>query len=880
MRTLAAVVAVTASLASGAARAESGACTTDADCTAPAVCRIANAICVREAVDAASLAAAITAANADAARDVIVIGSANPDGNEGETVIAFDTPALTDPDFGPVALPVVTTPITIKGNAVGLATLDDNDNVRMFLVRPDPVLDVQPDLRLESLTVVDARPGANAAGDVIGGGAVHVTDVATTGGLLSTFTAANVHFTSSGDDDAVGDGVLSLAGGDALLQNCTFDANHGHAAGCVTSSATSLTITGGDFSDNSGDEAGVLSVSTNTTITDATFDSNSGGTAGVLVASGGSLRITGGALTENTSDTGVGGISTATDTLIAGGTGFTHNRGGPVGAVDATAATRDDGTGTLVPVTLGINTAVVENGRGDVTGGVRSLARTTLLNDTFTGNVARDGASVGGAVLSRSLSIQGGTYQGNFAPAGGGAVAVLDEPPSDAVRIAGARFDSNTTHGDGGAVLHVGATLALTDNTFVANEANGAGAAVLVRDLVDRNGAAPDADISHNNIKNNLSRPNITLTAASPGVDELGQTVGSIDLKLAGSGSAVVVDGAGAVALHNNCIMGNGAPAVDVKNSGAVDASGNWWGFASGPGPTGDGDFVGAAVTSSASTFLESPVDICQSESFGTYARVFVSASLSPPGDGIADVGVDYHILDRLRGIQVLNEIDSDVVPDLRRGVLSLDVVGVNDAVEEGPETFDFALPDCGGADCPYHVTGIAPVRFTITDNGDGGAEGEGEGEGDACVESLKTSPSALLLPDTGQASSASLKVENASACPVQLFSPIMHKGASQGFSVDPILQSKLALQPGDSIILIVRFTPPDPAGAAAASDAPPAGVLQLETGRGTLLKVNVGLVDNCSCTSSTSSRVPAEGVAGGALLVALALRRRRRAVK
>src|SRR5438132_130344 len=100
----------------------------------------------------------------------------------------------------------------------------------------------------ESLCVMEATDAPSLvaainAGDLVGGGAVFVTSVPTTTGLLSTFTATNVTFRSNGDEGPA-PAVVSLDGGAATLTDCTFDQNTGTVAGGLISTATSLTVTG------------------------------------------------------------------------------------------------------------------------------------------------------------------------------------------------------------------------------------------------------------------------------------------------------------------------------------------------------------------------------------------------------------------------------------------------------------------------------------------------------------------------------------------------------------------------------------------------------------------------------------------------------------
>src|SRR3954469_19281868 len=111
MQKLAWAVVVAVSFAHAAAHAASGTCAADGDCAGLQKCRVAESICVFEAVDTQSLIDAITAANADAARDVIFVGpNANGTVDDPQTVIGLDTSVVEPAGFGPQSLPTITTP--------------------------------------------------------------------------------------------------------------------------------------------------------------------------------------------------------------------------------------------------------------------------------------------------------------------------------------------------------------------------------------------------------------------------------------------------------------------------------------------------------------------------------------------------------------------------------------------------------------------------------------------------------------------------------------------------------------------------------------------------------------------------------------------------
>jgi hypothetical protein len=786
--TMAIAVSMTAALtASLGARAASGACSEDVECAAPQVCHPELARCVWHALDRETLIAAIDGANGDEAPDVIVLG---PRAQSAEVFeIDLAAPAVNDAAFGPIALPVIASAITIRGLGSDRSVIDIDADVRLFVLAPS-AQGFRPELVLQRVTIKDARPGPNAAGQIVGAGAVTVTS------------------------QAAGTALPILVTEDVLFTNC-----RGAAAGAVH---------------NEGAPA---------RFTRTTFDRNSaeGGAGAVATASGGS-------------------ISSCT---------FTSNIG-RIGAVDASEATRLDDGGATVDAVLSIAASTFRGNRGQLAGAVRSLATTTVGNSTFIDNGAAGELATGGAVAGRSLRVGGATFERNFARHGG-ALATLDEPAGAAALVTGSFFDSNQAFDAGGAVFAGNAPITLADNVFIGNRARRGGGAVALVGIVERNGDAPNATLRENIYSSNIVRPTATLVASDRTLDERGTDLGSAELRIEGSGSALLVDATSDVVVSGSCLLGNTAAAVALVNGAAgVSARGNWWGDATGAGPAGGGDTAAGAGLDVSDPLAQAP-ELCAG-SVRSYPRIFVRASVSTDS---ALIATDYRLLDAVRRIQVLNGPTGDLIPDMRTGRLPIEVVGVNDDLEEGPETFTLRLERCGDP-CDYLGEGN-DATFTITDNGDGrGGEGEGEGEPD-CLESLQLSAATLLLPSTGEDSEAVLRVTNRSACDVKLFRPLLRAGASRGFAVRPILLSALQLDEGDSIDITVTFAPVEDDR----EPTPPTGRLFIESERGTVIEVGLALEGgDCACASTTAAG--RTGVAAGpiaflAVIALLGARGRRR---
>lgn len=83
-----------------------------------------------------------------------------------------------------------------------------------------------------------------------------------------------------------------------------------------------------------------------------------------------------------------------------------------------------------------------------------------------------------------------------------------------------------------------------------------------------------------------------------------------------GDGDAVysAVDTINATSVTGSCIVGNGDTAVFNSQPASQDATGNWWGDATGPGGAGPGSGDSVSANVDFSSWLTMPPAICASD--------------------------------------------------------------------------------------------------------------------------------------------------------------------------------------------------------------------------------------------------------------------------
>jgi hypothetical protein len=247
------------------------------------------------------------------------------------------------------------------------------------------------------------------------GGAIYVGS----GQSLSLTNVTLTGNTATGDDADMGGGALANDGGNVTIDDSTIVGNIANGAsgsgGGILNLGT-LTVSGGEISDNTANRAGggiEATAGSSTTLTDVLMELNvagpdgsaAPGNGGALHISGdGNADISGGTIRDNTAVREGGGLWNNTGTMTVDGTILTGN----VASGDAA----DDGGG-----------AIFNNG-----------GTLTVSNATISGNAADGALGSGGGIFSTdgavtiNLSQIGGAIpsEGNTANRAGGGIEVID----------------------------------------------------------------------------------------------------------------------------------------------------------------------------------------------------------------------------------------------------------------------------------------------------------------------------------------------------------------------------------------------------------------------------------------------------------------------
>ena len=279
------------------------------------------------------------------------------------------------------------------------------------------------------------------------------------------------------------EGTLTINKGTYSGNQC---ANNNDGGGVIYNKGT-VTINGGMFSGNKDtvNGGGVIYNTNIVTINGGTFSDNTGTTKGAVINSGaGTVTITGGTFSGNTV-TGEGGgaiYNSGTSVMSISGVNFSGNNalyGGAIynlSSADMTIAnTTFTGNGAAL-----INNTKITGGAIYHEGGIM-----TITECTFTGNGGERIGELGGAIYSKSterVRISGGTFSGNGAYTGGGAICV----EAGNVALDGVKMERNITRstesaGGGALYLRADATASIRNGASISNNVNGAVASNVAR---------------------------------------------------------------------------------------------------------------------------------------------------------------------------------------------------------------------------------------------------------------------------------------------------------------------------------------------------------------------------------------------------------------
>jgi predicted outer membrane repeat protein len=320
--------------------------------------------CTTIAANPSALVNAINAANANGASPDTICLSAN-------TTYTFSTAANS------IALPSVTTPITIVGNGAILERASGAPQFRLFNVT------ATGSLTLQNMTVRNFHAGGGNGGAILNAGVLSLDGVTVTGN--SARFAGGIH-----------------SSGTLTIVNSTFTSNTSQEdAGAIYFNSGTLTVSDSTFQSNSARYgAAIYAFDGTVTLANTTFRSNAANEQGAGVYQRtGTLTVTGGLFESNTARFGNGvyvdaGTATVSDTTFQNST-----------ATEEGAAIYNR-TGTL-----SLTDSIFTNNRARFGGAIANRGLMTISGSTFTSNSAVES---GGAVYHQNANTQNGIAQSCF----------------------------------------------------------------------------------------------------------------------------------------------------------------------------------------------------------------------------------------------------------------------------------------------------------------------------------------------------------------------------------------------------------------------------------------------------------------------------------
>jgi predicted outer membrane repeat protein len=336
----------------------------------------------------------VTVAASDALGLVNEINAANANGASAEAICLTNSTYTFASAANSIALPSITTPITIVGDGAILERGSAAPQFRLFNVT------ATGSLTLQNMTVRNFNAGGGNGGAIQNAGTVSLDGVTLTGnsarfgGGIHSSGALNITNSTLSSNSAQEDaGAIYLNGGTLSISNSTLQSNsarYGSGVYLNNGSATLISVT---MRSNTANEqgAGVYQRAGTLSITSGLFESNTARFGNGVYVDAGTATISGAAFLNNIATEEGAAIANRTGTLAVSSGTFTGNRARFGGAL------ANGGTLTLTNSTFTNNTAVENGGAVYNTG---TAAASQVQNVCFSGNTAR----FGGAVFSSTAN--------------------------------------------------------------------------------------------------------------------------------------------------------------------------------------------------------------------------------------------------------------------------------------------------------------------------------------------------------------------------------------------------------------------------------------------------------------------------------------------
>ena len=375
-----------------------------------------------------TLVEAILAANTDTASGPADGECAAGTGADTIRLQAGETYLFDEHWSASMALPAVTSAVTIEGNGATIQRDELAGSFGLVLVGPSG------NLTLEDAAIRFARKPIEC------GGAAR---------NLGTLTLLRTTLEGNRVVGASGGAAICNVGGTVTLTESTVRGNLSAASGPGLGGAIQST----------GSSAVVKLV--DTVVDENSVESAAGANGGGIGIGGGSLSIRGGAVARNRAIDGAGiAVTDAGVTLTLDGVDVHHNVAGT------------NGGGIYAQGDVGAVDSTIRDNSAFIGGGLYSFGATTLRSSTVSGN---ESASIGGGIVlpisGAPASLVNSTVSGNVARGGGlfpgaGAIWALRNLTVTNSTIAG---NTATLDGAGGITTNVGATVALRNSILAGN---------------------------------------------------------------------------------------------------------------------------------------------------------------------------------------------------------------------------------------------------------------------------------------------------------------------------------------------------------------------------------------------------------------------------